>query len=66
MNKTVLLQRAKTVLEIEARGITSIIDRLDDNFARAIELLHGCRGKVVVTGMGKSGLIVSLMPDGRT
>ena len=34
-----------------------MIDRLDDNFARAIELLHGCRGKVVVTGMGKSGLI---------
>ncbi|MBF8254290.1 MAG: kdsD [Deltaproteobacteria bacterium] len=57
MNKSVLLQRAKTVLEIEARGITSMIDRLDDNFARAIELLHGCRGKVVVTGMGKSGLI---------
>jgi arabinose-5-phosphate isomerase len=57
VNKSVLLQRAKTVLEIEARGITSMIDRLDDNFARAIELLHGCRGKVVVTGMGKSGLI---------
>ena len=57
MSKSVLLQRAKTVLEIEARGITSMIDRLDDNFARAIELLHGCRGKVVVTGTGKSGLI---------
>lgn len=57
MNKSVLLRRAKDVLEIEARGITSIIDRLDDNFARAIELLHGCRGKVVVTGIGKSGLI---------
>jgi len=57
VNKSVLLQRAKTVLDIEARGITSMIDRLDDNFARAIELLHGCRGKVVVTGMGKSGLI---------
>jgi arabinose-5-phosphate isomerase len=57
VNKSVLLQRAKTVLDIEARGITSMIDRLDDNFARAIDLLHGCRGKVVVTGMGKSGLI---------
>jgi len=57
VNKSVLLRRAKDVLEIEARGITSIIDRLDDNFARAIELLHGCRGKVVVTGIGKSGLI---------
>lgn len=57
MNKVVLLQRAKAVLEIEARGIASMIDRLGDNFIRAIELLHGCRGKVVVTGMGKSGLI---------
>jgi len=57
VSKSVLLQQAKAVLEIEARGITSMIDRLDDNFARAIELLHGCRGKVVVTGMGKSGLI---------
>jgi arabinose-5-phosphate isomerase len=57
VKKSVLLRRAKDVLEIEARGITSIIDRLDDNFARAIELLHGCRGKVVVTGIGKSGLI---------
>ena len=33
------------------------MDRLDDSFVRAVELLHGCRGKVVVTGMGKSGLI---------
>lgn len=57
MNKSVLLQRAKTVLGIEAKGITSMIDRLDDDFVRAIELLHGCRGKVVVTGIGKSGLI---------
>jgi arabinose-5-phosphate isomerase len=57
VKKSVLLRRAKDVLEIEARGITSIIDRLDDNFARAIELLQGCRGKVVVTGIGKSGLI---------
>ena len=57
MNKSVLLRRAKDVLEIEARGITSIIGRLDDSFIRAIELLHGCRGKVVVTGTGKSGLI---------
>jgi arabinose-5-phosphate isomerase len=57
VNKSVILHRAKAVLDIEARGITSMIDRLDDNFARAIELLHGCRGKVVVTGTGKSGLI---------
>jgi len=44
-------------LEIEARGITSIVERLDDHFVQAVELLHACRGKVVVTGIGKSGLI---------
>jgi arabinose-5-phosphate isomerase len=57
VNKAVILQRAKKVLNIEARGIVSLMDRLDDNFIQAVELLYDCRGKVVVTGLGKSGLI---------
>jgi arabinose-5-phosphate isomerase len=57
VNKAVILQRAKEVLNIEARGIVSLMDRLDDNFIQAVELLYDCRGKVVVTGLGKSGLI---------
>ena len=57
MNKTVILRRAKEVLNLEAAGIVSLIDRLDDRFIQAVELLHTCRGKVVVTGLGKSGLI---------
>jgi len=57
VNKTLILQRAKDVLNIEAEGIVSLIDRLDNVFLRAVELLQGCRGKVVVTGMGKSGII---------
>lgn len=56
MNKTIL-QRAKEVLNIEATGILALIDRLDDRFIQAVELLYNCRGKVVVTGLGKSGLI---------
>ena len=52
-----ILKRARAVLEIEARGITSLIDRLDENFVRAVELVYHCKGKVVVTGLGKSGLI---------
>jgi arabinose-5-phosphate isomerase len=51
------LQRAKQVLNIEATGIVSLIDRLDDRFVQAVELLYNCQGKVVVTGLGKSGLI---------
>lgn len=51
------LKRAADVLRIESDGILSMIERLDESFIRAIELLRDCRGKVVVTGLGKSGLI---------
>lgn len=51
------IQQGKRVLEIEARAIAALVDRLDDRFAKAIDLLHRCTGKVVVSGMGKSGLI---------
>jgi arabinose-5-phosphate isomerase len=57
MKRAIILQRARDVLNIEAKGIVSLVDRLDDNFVRAVDLLHACGGKVVVTGMGKSGLI---------
>jgi arabinose-5-phosphate isomerase len=57
VNRAIILQRAQDVLNIEAKGIVSLVDRLDDNFVRAVDLLHACGGKVVVTGMGKSGLI---------
>ena len=57
MNKAGILQRAREVLNIEATGIVSLVDRLDDRFIQAVELLYNCRGKVVVTGLGKSGLI---------
>ena len=52
-----ILKRAADVLRIESNGIRSLIDQLDENFVHAVELLRRCRGKVVVTGMGKSGLI---------
>ena len=57
MNKEAILRRARDVLNIEIQGLLSLVDRLDQNFLDAIELLGSCRGKVVVTGMGKSGLI---------
>lgn len=44
-------------MRIESDGILSLIERLDENFVRAVQLLRDCRGKVVVTGLGKSGLI---------
>ena len=57
MRKLDILQRAREVLNIEARGITILGERLDGSFLRAVELLHDCQGKVVVTGMGKSGIV---------
>ncbi|MGZ8424114.1 MAG: KpsF/GutQ family sugar-phosphate isomerase [Candidatus Binatia bacterium] len=42
---------------MEAQGLLSVIDHLDENFVRAVEMMQSCKGKVVVTGVGKSGLI---------
>lgn len=51
------LETARRVLWIEAQAIEQVLARLDDSFVRAVELLLSCKGRVVVTGMGKSGLI---------
>jgi len=51
------LARARRVLEVEARALTALRERLDAGFVRAVELLLACRGKVVVTGVGKSGIV---------
>ena len=48
---------ARRVLELEARAILDLIPRLDAGFDRAVEVLQACKGRVIVTGMGKSGLI---------
>ena len=48
---------ARKVLEIESRAVADLIDRLDETFDRAVDLLIGCEGRIVVTGMGKSGII---------
>ncbi len=51
------LECARRVLEIEAAAIRALVRRLDARFVRAVDLIANCRGKVVVTGMGKSGQI---------
>ncbi|HVB57757.1 MAG TPA: KpsF/GutQ family sugar-phosphate isomerase [Candidatus Acidoferrales bacterium] len=51
------LATAKRVLRIEADAIASLIHRLDERFEEAIDLLYACKGRIVVTGLGKSGLI---------
>jgi len=51
------LETARRVLKIEAQAIADVLARLDANFERAVDLLFVCKGRVVVSGMGKSGLI---------
>jgi arabinose-5-phosphate isomerase len=48
---------ARNVLRIEAQAILDLVDRVGESFDRAVEALLACTGRVVVTGMGKSGLI---------
>ena len=51
------LALARKVLQTEAEAILALINRLDDRFEDAIRILLDCRGRVIVTGMGKSGII---------
>src|SRR5580765_7281169 len=48
---------ARKVLETEAAAILALVDRLDARFDCAVQILRQCRGRVILTGMGKSGLI---------
>jgi len=52
-----MLDLARTVLRTEAAAILRLVDTLGEEFERAIETLFECRGRVIVTGMGKSGII---------
>jgi arabinose-5-phosphate isomerase len=57
IDTTSSLELARTVLRIEAAAILGLVDRINGDFERAVQLLFECRGRVIVTGMGKSGLI---------
>jgi len=48
---------ARKVLETEAAAILALVERLDERFDAAVRLLRTCRGRVILTGMGKSGII---------
>jgi arabinose-5-phosphate isomerase len=51
------LEKAKEVLRTEADAVLALIDRIDGDFRSAVEMIMACKGRVVITGMGKSGLI---------
>jgi arabinose-5-phosphate isomerase len=56
-NKGDRLARAAEVIRLEARTIEGLIPRLDGSFDEAVDRILGCRGMVIVTGMGKAGLV---------
>ena len=62
MNKYAeIIEAARKVVQIEADAVEALAARLDDRFAKAVEMILACTGRVVVTGMGKSGLICQKM-----
>lgn len=52
-----MLDTAKRVFRVEAEAIVALSQRLDERFVAAVEMILSCKGRVVITGMGKSGLI---------
>ncbi|MCG6980009.1 MAG: KpsF/GutQ family sugar-phosphate isomerase [Deltaproteobacteria bacterium] len=52
-----IIREAKDVLRIEAEGIYSLIDRVGTDFAEAVQWIYKARGRVIVTGIGKSGIV---------
>lgn len=57
VSKDRILTEARRVFEIEARAVLDLKDRINGDFAEAVEIIGCCGGKVIVTGMGKSGQI---------
>lgn len=54
-NMNEINQFAVKCFEDEAQAVLNLIPRLDENFAKAVELIYNCKGKLIVTGVGKSG-----------
>lgn len=57
MTPELTIQKAKEVIRVEADAIAALSSRIDGNFVDAVELVFECKGRVIVTGVGKSGLV---------
>lgn len=57
MSRSKILSDAKKVIQIEKEAIAELEKRLDGNFSKALKLIYKCKGRVIVTGLGKSGII---------
>jgi arabinose-5-phosphate isomerase len=61
MNNTEIINSAKNTLKIEAEALTKAINSVDNSFAEAVNLIASTSGKLIITGVGKSGLIGAKM-----
>jgi arabinose-5-phosphate isomerase len=52
-----IIEEAIEVLKIEAEGLMNLVDRIDRQFVQMVELIYNCKGRVIVAGIGKSGII---------
>jgi arabinose-5-phosphate isomerase len=52
-----IIEEAKRILRVEADSILDLAERVDEEFSKAVEILYHCKGRVVLMGMGKSGLV---------
>ena len=52
-----ILQEARRVLEVEARSVERLVSRVGEDFVEAVGLLVACRGRIIVSGIGKSGIV---------
>ncbi len=52
-----VIKQAREVLEIEAQGILNLIERIGTEFEQSVEMILGSKGRVIFTGMGKSGIV---------
>lgn len=55
--KDVMLEQARQVLRMEAEAVLEQVERIDEHFKAAVEMIMACPGRTVITGMGKSGII---------
>ncbi|MBN1829388.1 MAG: KpsF/GutQ family sugar-phosphate isomerase [Deltaproteobacteria bacterium] len=57
MNNEEIIEQGREVLKIEAESILNLLERIDENFIAAVEMISRSKGRVIVTGIGKSGLV---------
>lgn len=56
-DKKTIIEKGKKVIRVEADAVAALESRIDENFAKAVEMIFNSRGRVIMTGMGKSGIV---------